>query len=108
MTQHSFLGLIEQSIRNHWEMPAMTDFQGETYYYKDVAREIDRLHDYFERAGIKRGDKVALCGKNSARWAIAFFATLSYGAVDRKSTRLNSSHVRISYAVFCLKKKNST
>ena len=100
MTQHSFLGLIEQSIRNHWEMPAMTDFQGETYYYKDVAREIDRLHDYFERAGIKRGDKVALCGKNSARWAIAFFATLSYGAVavsilhefDKDSVRFIVDH----------------
>ncbi len=100
MTQHSFLGLIEQSIRNHWEMPAMTDFLGETYYYKDVAREIDRLHDYFERAGIKRGDKVALCGKNSARWAIAFFATLSYGAVavsilhefDKDSVRFIVDH----------------
>lgn len=100
MTQHSFLGLIEQSIRNHWEMPAMTDFQGVTYYYKDVAREIDRLHDYFEHAGIKRGDKVALCGKNSARWAIAFFATLSYGAVavsilhefDKESVRFIVDH----------------
>lgn len=81
MVQNSFLGLIEQSIRNHWDMPAMTDFQGKTYHYRDVAREIDRLQDYFEEAGIKRGDKVALCGKNSARWAIAFFATLSYGAV---------------------------
>ncbi|MFA5650186.1 MAG: AMP-binding protein [Proteiniphilum sp.] len=81
MTQHSFLGLIEQSIRNHWEMPAMTDFQGKTYYYKDVAREVDRLHDYFEKAGIHKGDKVALCGKNSTNWAIAFFAILSHGAV---------------------------
>ncbi len=78
----------------------MTDFLGETYYYKDVAREIDRLHDYFERAGIKRGDKVALCGKNSARWAIAFFATLSYGAVavsilhefDKDSVRFIVDH----------------
>ncbi len=81
MAQNTFLGLIEQSIRNHWKMPAMTDFQGKTYYYKDFAQEIDQLHDYFEKAGIRRGDKVALCGKNSARWAIAFFATLSYGAV---------------------------
>lgn len=73
--------MIEQSIRTHWEMPAMTDLQGKTYYYKDVAREIDRLHDYFEKAGIHKGDKVALCGKNSANWAIAFFAILSHGAV---------------------------
>lgn len=73
--------MIEQSIRTHWEMPAMTDLQGKTYYYKDAAREIDRLHDYFEKAGIHKGDKVALCGKNSANWAIAFFAILSHGAV---------------------------
>lgn len=100
MVQNSFLGLIEQSIRNHWEMPAMTDFQGETYYYKDLAREIDRFHEFFEKAGIKRGDKVALCGKNSARWAMAFFATLSYGAVavsilhefDKDSVRFIVDH----------------
>lgn len=59
----------------------MTDFQGETFYYKDFAREIDRLHHYFKAAGIQRGDKISMCGKNSARWAISFFATLSYGAV---------------------------
>ncbi|RNC65418.1 AMP-binding protein [Proteiniphilum sp. X52] len=81
MNQNTFLGLIEQSIRNHWEMPAMSDFQGKTFHYKDFAREIDRLHDYFKAAGIQRGDKISICGKNSARWAISFFATLSYGAV---------------------------
>ena len=81
MNQNSFLGLIEQSIRNHWDLPAMTDFQGNTFYYKDFAREIDKLHDLFYSAGIKRGDKISVCGKNSANWAIAFFATLSYGAV---------------------------
>lgn len=81
MAQNTFLGLIEQSIRNHWEMPAMTDFQGNTFLYKDMAREIDQLHHFFEKAGVKRGDKVALCGRNSTNWALAFFATLSYGAV---------------------------
>lgn len=81
MYQNSFLNLIEQSIRTHWEMPAMTDFQGKTYLYKDFAQEIDRLHDFFREAGVERGDKISLCGKNSANWAIAFFATLSYGAV---------------------------
>ena len=81
MNQNSFFGLIEQSVRTHWEMPAMTDFQGKTYLYKDFAREIDQLHDYFRAAGVERGDKISLCGKNSANWAIAFFATLSYGAV---------------------------
>ncbi|HPJ49129.1 MAG TPA: AMP-binding protein [Proteiniphilum sp.] len=81
MNQNSFLNLIDQSIRTHWELPAMTDFQGKTYKYKDFAREIDRLHDFFKEAGVERGDKISLCGKNSANWAIAFFATLSYGAV---------------------------
>lgn len=81
MNQNTFLGLIEQSIRNHWEMPAMTDFHGKTFHYKDFAREIDRMHEYFKAAGIQRGNKVSICGKNSARWAISFFATLSYGAV---------------------------
>lgn len=81
MNQNTFLGLIEQSVRNHWEMPVMTDFEGKTFLYKDFAREIDQLHDYFKVAGIQRGDKISICGKNSARWAISFFATLSYGAV---------------------------
>lgn len=81
MNETSFLALIEQSIHNHWDLPAMTDFQGKTFYYKDFAQEIDKLHHYFAAAGIRRGDKIALCGKNSANWGIAFFATLSYGAV---------------------------
>ncbi|MDX9775673.1 MAG: AMP-binding protein, partial [Petrimonas sp.] len=78
MNQNSFLGLIEQSIRNHWDLPAMSDFQGKTLYFKDFAREIDMLHEYFNSAGIQRGDKIAICGKNSSHWAISFFAMLSY------------------------------
>lgn len=81
MNQNSFLGLIEQSIRNHWDLPAMTNFQGNTFYYKDFALEIDKLHEFFITAGIQRGDKISICGKNSANWAIVFFATLSFGAV---------------------------
>lgn len=81
MNQNSFLGLIEQSIRNHWDMPSMTDFQGNTLYYKDFALEIDKLHEFFKSANIQRGDKISICGKNSANWAITFFAALSYGAV---------------------------
>lgn len=82
MAQNSFLALIEQSIRNNWEHPALTELQGKTLYYKDFAREIDQLHEFFKVEGVKRGDKIALCGKNSANWAITFFATLSYGAVS--------------------------
>lgn len=100
MNQNTFLGLIEQSIRNNWLAPAMTDFEGKTFSYKDFAREIDQLHDYFHAANIQRGDKIAVCGKNSAHWAIVFFATLSYGAVavsilhefDRESVQFIVDH----------------
>ncbi len=82
MTQNSFLGIIEQSIRNNWDLPAMTDYEGKTLYYKDFAREMDQLHDVFNAAGVQRGDKISICGRNSSNWAIVFFATLSYGAVS--------------------------
>lgn len=76
-----FLGELKQSIRKNWELPALTDYQGETIYYKDFAKRIAKLHSYFKVAGIEKGDKIALCGKNSSNWAISFFATMSYGAV---------------------------
>ena len=81
MNHNSFLALIEQSVRLNWELPAMTDYQGETLYYKDFAKEIDKLHEYLKHAGVERGDKVSICGRNSANWAITFFSVLSYGAV---------------------------
>ena len=81
MSDHSFLSLIEESIHKNGELPALTDFQGKTFYYKDFAEEIDKLHEIFKAAGIKNGDKIALCGRNSSRWAISFFAILSYGGV---------------------------
>ena len=76
-----FLGELKQSLRKNWELPALTDYQGETIYYKDFAKRIATLHAYFKAAGVEKGDKIALCGKNSSNWAIAFFATMSYGAV---------------------------
>ena len=82
MIQNSFLALIEHSIRINWEHPALTELQGKTLYYKDFAQEIDKIHEFFKIEGVKKGDKIALCGKNSANWAIAFFATLSYGGVS--------------------------
>ena len=75
------IGHIEESIVNHWNRDALTDYQGETLQYKDVARKIEKLHILFENAGVKEGDKIALCGRNSANWAVAFLATLTYGAV---------------------------
>lgn len=76
-----FVGLIAESIRNNWNADALTDYQGVTLQYKDVARKIEKLHILFENAGVKKGDRIALCGRNSAHWAAAFLAVLSYGAV---------------------------
>ncbi len=79
--ENRFLGLIEESLKTHWELPALTDYQGETFYYKDIAAEIYQLHILLEQAGIRKGDRVALIGRNSSRWVISFFGILSYGAV---------------------------
>jgi long-chain acyl-CoA synthetase len=79
--ENRFLGLIENSIKEHWELPAFTDYKGETLFYKDVARQIELLHIVLEHAGIKKGDKIALVGRNSAHWAVSFFGILSYGSV---------------------------
>ncbi len=76
-----FLGLIEKSIKGHWELPAFTDYNGSTYHYSDFAREIEKFHILLAHAGISKGDKVAIVGRNSSHWAIAFFGTLAYGAV---------------------------
>ena len=77
----SFNELIEKSIINNWDLDALTDYKGATLQYHDVARKIEKLHILFENGGVKRGDKIALCGRNSANWAVAFFATLTYGAI---------------------------
>lgn len=77
----SFNTLIEQSIIKHWDLDALTDYKGITLQYKDVARKIEKLHILFENSGVVRGDRIALCGRNSASWAVAFLATLTYGAV---------------------------
>ena len=79
--EESFLKYIEESIKDYWNLPALTDFKGETSSYKDVARKIAKLHILFENSGIQKGDKIALCSRNTANWGIAFLATLSYGAV---------------------------
>ena len=77
----SFNALIEQSIITNWDKDALTDFKGATLQYHDVARKIEKLHIMFESSGVVKGDKIALCGRNSACWAVAFLATLTYGAV---------------------------
>lgn len=77
----SFNALIEKSIIDHWHNDALTDYKGITLQYHDVARKIEKLHILFEHSGVQRGDKIALCGRNSSAWACAFLATLTYGAV---------------------------
>ena len=77
----SFNSYIERSIIQNWDLDALTDYQGTTLQYKDVARKIEKLHILFENSGVRQGDKIALCGRNSAFWATAFLATLTYGAV---------------------------
>ena len=77
----SFNQLIQDSIINHWDNDALTDYKGATLQYHDVARKIEKLHIMFESSGIEKGDKIALCGRNSSAWAAAFLAVLTYGAV---------------------------
>ena len=77
----SFNSILEQSIIKNWNLDALTDQKGVTLQYKDVARKIEKLHILFENSGVEQGDRIALCGRNSASWAVAFIATLTYGAV---------------------------
>ena len=77
----SFNALIQKSIIDNWNRDALTDYKGATLQYHDVARKIVKLHIMFEHSGVVRGDKIALCGRNSACWAVAYLATLTYGAV---------------------------
>lgn len=77
----SFNQLIQDSIINHWDNDALTDYKGATLQYHDVARKIEKLHIMFDSSGIEKGDKIALCGRNSSAWAAAFLAVLTYGAV---------------------------
>ena len=79
--QNTLNEYILQSIKDNWEHLALTDFNGVSYQYKDVARKITKLHLLFEHAGIKPGEKVALCGKNSSQWAVAFLSAITYGAI---------------------------
>ena len=77
----SFNARIEESIKKHWNLDALTDYKGATLQYQDVARKIEKLHILFENCGIQKGDKIALCGRNMSNWAVAFLGTLTFGAV---------------------------
>ena len=77
----SFNSIIEKTIKENWLLDALTDYKGTTLQYHDVARKVEKLHIMMEAAGIQKGDKIALCGRNSAHWAVTFLATITYGAV---------------------------
>ena len=104
----SYNALIEKSIIDHWDMDALTDYKGQTLQYHDVARKIEKVHILFENSGIQRGDKIALCGRNSSQWTVAFIATLTYGAIavpilhefmpDQIHNIVNHSDARLLFA----------
>ena len=73
--------LFEQSFKNNWDRPALTNYNQETLYYKDLARKIAELHLFFEACGLKSGDRVAVCSKNQVNWGVAYLAAMTYGAV---------------------------
>ena len=73
--------LYQEAFRKNWDRPAISNYQGVTLHYRDVARRIEKMHIMFEECGLKKGDKVALCSRNQANWAVAFLSTMTYGAV---------------------------
>lgn len=79
--EQSFIALIEQSIKTNWYLNALTDYKGITLQYRDVARKIEKIHILLENAGIEKGDKIAICGRNSAYWTVTYLAVITYGAV---------------------------
>ena len=76
-----YLKRLEESVKTNWELPALGNYRGETFTFGEVATQIARLHLFMENAGIKKGDKVAICAKNTARWGMSFLAGNTYGAV---------------------------
>lgn len=79
--EQSFIALIEQSIKTNWYLNALTDYKGITLQYRDVACKIEKIHILLENAGIEKGDKIAICGRNSAHWTVTYLAVITYGAV---------------------------
>lgn len=79
--EQSFIAYIENSIKSNWDLDALTDYNGATLQYKDVARKIEKIHIILEESGVVKGDKIAICGRNSSHWGVTFLATLTYGAI---------------------------
>ena len=81
MEQESFISIYENSFQKNWERPALSNYQGATLYYKDLAKKIAWFHVFFRECGIARGDRIAICSRNQANWSVSFFAAITYGAV---------------------------
>ena len=82
MIQENFIKPYEQSFRENWDLPCYTDYgEDESYSYGQVAQEIAKLHLLFKHCSLRRGDKIAIIGKNNSRWCIAYMATITYGAI---------------------------
>ncbi len=106
--EQSFIALIEQSIKANWYLNALTDYKGATLQYRDVARKIEKIHIMLENAGIVQGDKIAICGRNSAHWTVTFLAVMTYGGVvvpilhefkpDQVHNIVNHSEARLLFA----------
>lgn len=79
--KRTFIGHIEESLKKNWDLDALTDYNGSTLQYKDVARKIEKMHILMAEGGVEKGDKIAICGRNSSHWGVAFLATVTYGAV---------------------------
>ena len=79
--EKSFIALIEESIKKNWDLDALTNYKGVTLQYKDVARKIEKIHIILEESGVQKGDKIAICGRNSSHWGVTFLAILTYGGV---------------------------
>ena len=104
----NFNAIIEKAIVDNWDLDALTDYKGVTLQFHDVARKIEKLHILFENSGVEKGDKIALCGRNCSHWAVAFLATLTYGAVavpilheftaDQIHNIVNHSEAKILFA----------
>lgn len=73
--------MLEESFRANWDRPALSDYKGVTLHYRDVAKHIAKLHIIYDKCGIRKGDKIAICAKNQANWGVAFLSCLTYGAV---------------------------
>ena len=73
--------IFEESFKKNWLRPAISNYQGETLHFRDLARRIEKLHIMFEECGLQKGDKVAICSRNQANWAVVFLSTMTYGAV---------------------------